>query len=185
MDRPGAPGFFLHGVCPYRPRPPYCMGPSPARIHPLLAWTPPGVLPASLRVVLSGPFASLPPRLFAEDEVDGHDQTDEAGQMVPAQGVGLHEDQREDREDRQRDDLLDDLQLPDRERTSEFGRAEPVGRHLETILEEGDSPAHQDDQHQAEALEPRFEGDLPVPGQRHEGVGDDEQRYGGNSPEHK
>ena len=117
--------------------------------------------------------------LLAEDEVDGQNQAEEAGQVVPAQGVRAHEDQGEDREDREGDSLLDDLQLPDREGTSELGRADTVGRNLKTVLEQGNAPAEEHDGHQTEAFEFGFECDVSVPGQRHEGVGDDEQHYGG------
>lgn len=116
--------------------------------------------------------------LFAEDEVDGQNQAEESGEVVPAQRIRAHEDQREDGEDRERDDLLDHLELPDREGTAEFGAADAVGRDLKAIFKQGDAPAQQHDGHEAEALEPRFEGDMPVPGQRHESVGDDEQNDG-------
>ena len=61
--------------------------------------------------------------------------------MVPAQGVGFHKDQREDGEDRERYDLLNHLQFPDRERTSEFGAADAVGGDLEAVFEQRDAPA--------------------------------------------
>ena len=67
----------------------------------------------------------------------------------------------------------------------ELGRTDAVGRDLEAVFEEGDAPTQEDDGHGPETFEPRFEGDMPVPGQRHEGVGDDEQQNGGKSPEHK
>ncbi len=105
--------------------------------------------------------------------------------MVPAQGVGFHEDQREDGEDRERYDLLNHLEFPDRERTSEFGAADAVGGDLEAVFEQRDAPAQQNDGRQPEAFEPRFEGDMPVPRQRHKGVGDDEQQNGGETPEHR
>lgn len=124
------------------------------------------------------------PGLLAEDEIDGQDDAEKSGQVVPAQRVRLHEDQREEGEYRERDHLLDDLQLPDREGTSEFGRTEAVGRYLETVFEQGDAPAQEHDGHQAEALEFRLECDVAVPCQRHEGVGDDQQRDGKESAEH-
>ena len=74
--------------------------------------------------------------------------------MVPAQGVGFHKDQREDGEDRERYDLLNHLQFPDRERTSEFGAADAVGGDLEAVFEQRDAPAQQNDGRQPEALEP-------------------------------
>ena len=94
--------------------------------------------------------------------------------MVPAQRVGFHEDQREDGEHRERHDLLNDFQLPDRERTAEFGASDAVGRDLKAVFEQRDSPAQQDDGEYPESFEFGFEGDMPVPCQRHEGVGNHE-----------
>lgn len=105
--------------------------------------------------------------------------------MIPAQGVGFHEYQREDGEDRKRYDFLNHLQFPDRERASEFGAADTVGGDLEAVFEQRDAPAEQDDGYHPEAFEPRFEGDMAVPRQRHEGVGDDEQQNGGETPKHR
>lgn len=130
------------------------------------------------------PHARLRARLFPEDEVDRQYQAEETCEVVPAQGVRLHENQREQREDRERDHFLDDFQLPDRERPAELRRPDAVGRNLEAVFEQGDAPAEEHDDHQSEAFEFGFEGDMPVPGQRHEGVGDDEQQYGGETTEH-
>lgn len=120
-------------------------------------------------------------KLFPENEVHGENQAGEAGEVVPPERIGLHEEEREEREDRERDDFLDDLELPDGERPAELGRTDAVGRNLETILEQGDAPAQQNDGRQPEPFEPRLERDVPVPGQRHESVGDDEQHDGGDS----
>ena len=94
------------------------------------------------------------PRLFPEDEVDRQYQAEETCEVVPAQGVGFHKDQREDGEDRERYDLLNHLQFPDRERTSEFGAADAVGGDLEAVFEQRDAPAQQNDGRQPEAFEP-------------------------------
>ena len=104
--------------------------------------------------------------------------------MVPAQGVRLHENQREQREDRERDHLLDDFQFPDRERPAELRRPDAVGRNLEAVFEQGDAPAEQYDGQYAEAFELGFECDVAVPGERHESVRQDEQGDGGDSFEH-
>ena len=92
--------------------------------------------------------------LFPEDEIDGQNQAEKSGEVVPAQGVGFHKDQREDGEDRERYDLLNHLQFPDRERTSEFGAADAVGGDLEAVFEQRDAPAQQNDGRQPEAFEP-------------------------------
>ena len=131
------------------------------------------------------PHARLRARLFPEDEVDRQYQAEETCEVVPAQGVRLHENQREQREDRERDHFLDDFQLPDRERPAELRRPDAVGRNLEAVFEQGDAPAQQDDRQHAEAFEFRFECDMPVPCERHEGVRYDEQGDGGDSFEHR
>ena len=86
------------------------------------------------------PHARLRARLFPEDEVDRQYQAEETCEVVPAQGVRLHENQREQREDRERDHFLDDFQLPDRERPAELRRPDAVGRNLEAVFEQGDAP---------------------------------------------
>ena len=131
------------------------------------------------------PHARLRARLFPEDEVDRQYQAEETCEVVPAQGVRLHENQREQREDRERDDFLDHFQFPDRERASELGRSDAVGRDLEAVFEQGDAPAEQYDSQHAEAFELGFECDVAVPGERHEGVRYDEQGDGGDSFEHR
>jgi len=102
--------------------------------------------------------------------------------MVPPERIGLHEDEREKGEDRERDNLLDDLELPNGNRPAELRRADAVGRDLETIFQEGDSPAQQHDSGHPETFEPRFERDMPVPRQRHESVRHDEQPHSNYSP---
>ena len=75
-----------------------------------------------------------------------------------------HVEDRERDEDAEGDDLLDDLQLGQREPPV----AEPVGRHLDQVFEEGDAPAHQDgDQPVPGAQVPQ----VRVPGEGHENIG--------------
>lgn len=102
--------------------------------------------------------------------------------MVPTERIGLHEDEGEEGEDRKRDDFLNNLELPNRERAAELGRTDAVGRDLKTILEEGYSPAQQHDSRQPETFEPRLECDMPVPRQCHESVRHDEQPHSNDSP---
>lgn len=123
-------------------------------------------------------------RLFAEDEIDGQNQADETRQVVPPQGVRFHEDDGEDREDQQGDDFLDHFELPDREGASQLGAADAVGRDLETVFEQGDPPAEQDDGQHPEALYFGFESDMPVPSQCHKGIGKDQQGDGGEGTAH-
>jgi PLP dependent protein len=89
--------------------------------------------------------------------------------MIPAQMLTEVEGN-EDAEDDQRDDLLNYLEL-DRRKVS---GADAVGRHLEAVFEQGDSPTDQDD------LPKSFLAELQVavPGEGHEDVGEDEKNDG-------
>ncbi len=78
----------------------------------------------------------------------------------------LEIEHREAGEDEQRHHLLDRLQL----RRGIDGRPEPVGRHGEAILKEGDAPTGDDDEPQRLARELQ----VPIPGERHEDIGGDE-----------
>ena len=131
------------------------------------------------------PHARLRARLFPEDEVDRQYQAEETCEVVPAQGVGFHEDQCEEREYGKRYDLLYHFKFPDGERASELRGADAVGGDLEAVFEQGDAPAEQYDSQHAEAFELGFECDVAVPGERHEGVRYDEQGDGGDSFEHR
>ena len=97
--------------------------------------------------------------------------------MVPVQRLALEEQGRENSEDDERDDLLDDLELHQRERPAVAREADAVGRNLAGILEERDAPRQEDDGKQGP-----MGGDLhllqlqmPVPSECHEDVGHDEQ----------
>lgn len=72
--------------------------------------------------------------------------------MVPAQGIALDEQHSKECEYNQRYNLLDNLQLPKGERTSEFCATDAVGRYLETVLKEGDTPTDKYDGYDAVAL---------------------------------
>ena len=122
--------------------------------------------------------------LRPENEVNGQDETDESGQMVPLQGFVLAEKQNEGREYNECYYLLYDLQLPQRERPAVFDAADTVCRYLEAVFEQGYTPAHQHDKSQGDLLESRLEDDVPVPSQRHEGIGTEEHQNGKNSSRH-
>ena len=55
--------------------------------------------------------------------------------MVDGEGLILEEDQHEDGEDGQREELLDDLELPEVERAAVADEADSVGRHHEAVLD--------------------------------------------------
>lgn len=95
--------------------------------------------------------------------------------MVPAQCLAPHTDEHEERKDRKRDNLLNNLELPKCEGASEGGRTEAVGRDHKAVLGQSDQPRNEDDGHQTQLLELGLEGDLAVPGQRHEGIRYDQE----------
>lgn len=68
--------------------------------------------------------------------------------MVDGEGLILEEDQHEDGEDGQREELLDDLELPEVERSAVADEADAVGGHHEGILDQRDAPAEEDHQRQ-------------------------------------
>jgi hypothetical protein len=76
----------------------------------------------------------------------------------------------EDREDYQRHDLLDDLELVG----GEFSIANPICGNLKAIFRKRYQPAHDDHQHQRPIPEPQ----MSVPRNRHKGVRAEEQRNG-------
>ena len=72
--------------------------------------------------------------------------------MIPAQGVALDEQHSKECKDHQRYNLLNDLQLPEGEGTSEFCATDAVGWHLEAVLKEGNAPTDKYDSNDAVAL---------------------------------
>ena len=76
----------------------------------------------------------------------------------------------EDREDYQRNDFLDDLELVG----GEFSVADSICGNLKAIFRKRDQPAHDDYQHQRPVSEPQ----MAVPGNRHEGIRAEQQRNG-------
>lgn len=95
--------------------------------------------------------------------------------MVPAQGIALDEQYSKECKDHQRDNLLNDLQLPKGEGASEFCATDAVGRYLEAVLKEGNAPTDKYDSNDAVALKLRLEGYMAIPRQRHKDIGADEQ----------
>ena len=78
--------------------------------------------------------------LFHEHEVDGQDEADEGGYMVPVEGLASEDQYGKGGEYGQGDDFLDYLELDEVEWTAVVHKAYAVGGHLEGVLEEGDAP---------------------------------------------
>lgn len=110
--------------------------------------------------------------LFLENEIHRQDQEHEADEMVEGEGLVFEEDEHEDGEDGQREELLDDFELPEVERAAVFDEADAVRRHHEAVLDQRDTPAEEDDQRQRELAEPSraLQFQMTVPCECHENV---------------
>ena len=121
--------------------------------------------------------------LFHKHKVYRQDEAAESGEMVPMQCLALKEHGGEHGEHNERDDLLDDLELHQRERPAITRKTNAVGRYLARVFGQRDSPRKEDD-----GVE-RPVGDdfhflqfqVPVPGKGHEDVGHNEQEDGTES----
>ena len=71
---------------------------------------------------------------FHEDEVDGGDEAEGGGSVVPMELLVLEDEVGYDGEDHQRDALLDDLELHEVEGTTIVDEAEAVGWNLTAVL---------------------------------------------------
>ena len=125
------------------------------------------VLSIDFQIVLS---------LLQKNEENRQNQTSEGGEVVPLEGFALEKEHHDDRENGQRDDLLDDLQLEQRVRAAVAREADPVGRNGEAILEESDAPGEENDGDQRPARGDLhlLEFEVAVPGESHEDVGADQ-----------
>ena len=81
--------------------------------------------------------------LLHEHKIYCRYEKQEGGDVIPPQLESLKRDKTEDHKDYQRYDLLHHLELYKGERASIAFIAYTVGRHLETILKEGNAPRHQ------------------------------------------
>ena len=92
--------------------------------------------------------------------------------MVYPQGLVLEENEHENGKYCKGNRLLDHFQLPQVEWASVFDKAYPVGGHLAAILEQGDAPAEEDHQRQAEFRKPghALQFQVAIPRQSHEHI---------------
>lgn len=66
--------------------------------------------------------------------------------MVDSEGLLFEEDEHENREDSQRNELLNHLELPKIEGSAVFDETDPVSRHHERVFDQSDAPTEQNDQ---------------------------------------
>ncbi len=91
--------------------------------------------------------------------------------MIPAQGFGFKEYQCKDHKNTDRNHFLNDLKLKHVEGPSGGVASYFIGRHHQRVFQQGNAPADKDRGDEANVLE--FE--MPVPGNRHKGVGGNQQ----------
>lgn len=72
--------------------------------------------------------------LLPKDKIDSGNKACKAGEVVPLERVALDKEHGKEREDHQRDNLLDNLELPERKWTAQLGAAYAVGGHLKAVL---------------------------------------------------
>src|SRR5260370_26623630 len=112
---------------------------------------------------ITSPGKYLP---FVKDKECGDYDKGESEAIVPFEFVAeIHHG--EDREDRERDDFLNGLELCG----AELIRADAVCGDLKTVFEERDPPAHHD--HLPEGFATKFQ--VAVPRKGHEDIGDGQQ----------
>ena len=126
---------------------------------------------------------------FEEDEPDSEDKADKGGDMVPMEGLATKSKNREKSEDKNRNNLLNNFELHERERSSVAGKADAIGRNLATILKKSNAPGKENDENKRRMVGDNLQLaqlEMAVPGKSHKDVGDDEKknsvksRHGGN-----
>ena len=123
---------------------------------------------------------------FHEDEVDGGDEAEGCGGMVPVELLVLEDEVGNDGEDHQRDALLDNLELHEVEGTSVVDEPDTVGRYLTAVFEEGNHPRKSDDQIEGPVGGDAglLEAQMAIPGEGHKHIAHDEQHNRINSISH-
>ena len=93
----------------------------------------------------SKPFGDmLAAGLFLKDKVDRQDQEHEAYQMIHLEGFLLEEDRGKEDKYQQGNHFLYHFQLNQRKGSPVAFKTNTVGRHLQAVFKQGDTPADQD-----------------------------------------
>ncbi len=118
--------------------------------------------------------------LLPENKINGQHQKHKRNHVVGAQGLTFKGKYRKAREYQQGDHLLDHLQLPERKRPAIPVIADLIGRHLEHILQESDSPAKENHLEKAHTGKPGvlFQPQVAVPRHCHENIGKNQKCNG-------
>jgi len=110
--------------------------------------------------------------LFHEYKIDGGNDAEESCRMVPMECLMLKKNVCYDGKNEQRNALLDNFQLYQRERPAIADKADAVGWHLAAVFKKGDNPGKEDDADEWPIRRhPRLlQLQMPVPGKRHKDV---------------
>ena len=99
--------------------------------------------------------------------------------MIPAKRH-MESDGREDNKDHKGNDLLDDFELHECERSTAAVKAYTIGRHLKAILEEGYSPGEQNNKNEWRGVGKEtdvLQFEMAVPGKSHQHVRENQHQY--------
>ena len=108
--------------------------------------------------------------LLSEYKVDRCDEAGKTCEVVPLEWVALNKQHGKEGKDNQRDNLLDNLQLPEGEGAAKFVATNAVGWNLEAVFKQGDAPADKHDGNNTIALKLRLKGDVAIPSKCHKDI---------------
>ena len=114
--------------------------------------------------------------LFLKYEIDRQHEAGEGGEMIPFQ-LHFEGNHREHGKYGERNHLLDDLELHDIKGAAVVAEPQPVGWHLKAIFEKSDRPTEGNDPDEGQCREPAelfTHLQMPVPGESHEDVGENQ-----------
>jgi hypothetical protein len=128
------------------------------------------------------PFVNALP--FLKNKKYGGYEKSESNQVIPGQFFFFEKYQGEDHEHRKGDHFLNGFQLHKTVRTSVFTKTRAVGGHLEEVFKKSKPPADQDHGKETQGFPPGkiLKPEMPVPGKRHESIGDKKKENGLYSP---
>ena len=113
-------------------------------------------------------------------EIHRHHQADAGGEVVPVKCLSFEDQGRKKNKYHEGDDLLDDFQLHEGERSAVLLEADAVGGHLGAIFKKSDAPREKDDADERPVGGHLhfLELEVAVPGKSHEYIGKQQQRKG-------
>lgn len=99
--------------------------------------------------------------------------------MVESQCFTFENEDGNQSEDRKRDELLDDFELPQIKRTAIVYVTDSVCRNHKAIFKQGNTPAKQNNHGKGELAKPSrvLQSQMAIPCKCHENIGTDQQQY--------